>query len=256
MPENQDSTIAQLARHLRSARRITVLTGAGVSAESGVPTFRGEGGLWRTHRSEELATREAFARDPTLVWEWYDWRRQLVAACQPSRAHTVLAGWSHRFEHFTLITQNVDGLHERAGTRHVLRFHGSLWDLRCWSGCLTSPDRWIDETTPLTPIPPHCPACGGLARPGVIWFGEAIEPDILDQSLAATECDLFLSVGTSSLVYPAASLERQAKSHRAVTAEINLGTTPASGLVDLRLRGPAEELLDALEHARAETPST
>ena len=254
MSENQDSTIAQLARHLLSARRITVLTGAGVSAGSGVPTFRGEDGLWRTHRSEELATPEAFVRNPTLVWEWYDWRRQLVAACQPNRAHTVLADWSHRFDHFTLITQNVDGLHERAGTRDVLRFHGSIWDLQCWNDCPASRARWIDETTPLPSRPPRCPACGGLARPGVVWFGEAIEPDVLGRSVAATECDLFLTVGTSSLVYPAASLVRQAKANRAITAEINLDATPASGLVDVLLRGPAEELLNAVEQARAATP--
>ena len=251
MPENHDSTVALLAERLQSARRVTVLTGAGVSAASGVPTFRGTNGLWRTHRPEDLATQEAFARDPHLVWEWYDWRRQLVAACQPNRAHEVLADWSHRFGYFTLITQNVDGLHERAGTLDVLRFHGSIWELRCWNRCAASPERWADETTPLPTRPPRCPTCGGLARPGVIWFGEAIEPDILDRSLAATDCDLFVTVGTSSLVYPAASLVQRAKVRRAVTAEINLEATPASDLVDIALRGPADQLLADVEAARA-----
>ena len=254
VPESHDAAITRLAAHLRSAHRITVLTGAGVSAASGVPTFRGADGLWRTHRPEDLATPEAFAHNPDLVWEWYDWRRQLVAACQPNRAHAVLADWSHRWSHFTLITQNVDGLHERAGTLDVLRFHGSIWELRCWNNCAASPARWPDETTPLSTRPPLCPACGGLARPGVVWFGEAIDPEILDQSLASADCDLFLTVGTSSLVYPAASLVQQAKALRAVTAEINLDVTPASGLVDITLRGPAEALLAAVEEARATGP--
>ena len=254
VPTSHDSAITQLAECLRSAQRVTVVTGAGVSAASGVPTFRGADGLWRTHRPEDLATPDAFARDPDLVWEWYDWRRQLVAACQPNAAHTVLADWSHRVSHFNLITQNVDGLHERASTLNVLRFHGSIWELRCWKNCAASPARWPDETTPLPTRPPRCPACGGLARPGVVWFGEAIDPDTLDQSLAATDCDLFLTVGTSSLVYPAASLVQQAKARRAVTAEINLEATPASGLVDITLRGPAAELLARVEAAGAAGP--
>ena len=227
-----------------------------MSAASGVPTFRAADGLWWSHCPEELATPGAFARDPDLVWEWYDWRRQLVAACQPNRAHAVLTDWSHRLSHFTLITQNVDGLHERAGTLGVLRFHGSIWELRCVNHCAASPARWPDETTPLATRPPRCPACGGLARPGVVWFGEAIEPDILDRSLAATDCDLFLTVGTSSLVYPAASLVQQAKARKAVTAEINLDASPTSSLVDITLRGPAEELLAALEEARGAGPPT
>lgn len=222
-----------------------------MSAASGVPTFRDPNGLWRTHRPEDLATPDAFARDPGLVWEWYNWRRQLLASCQPNRAHTLLADWSRLFSHFTLITQNVDGLHERAGTLDVIRFHGSIWELRCWNDCEESPTRWSDDTVPLPIKPPRCPACGGLARPGVVWFGEAIEPEILDRSLASADCDLFLTVGTSSLVYPAASLVQRAKTHKAVTAEINLEATAATDLVDLTLRGPAEELLVDVEEARA-----
>ena len=162
----------------------------------------------------------------------------------------MLSDWSHLFSHFTLITQNVDGLHERADTLDVIPFHGSIWELRCWNDCEGSPAGWPDNTTP-RPVPPRCPSCGGLARPRVVWFGEAIEPEILDRSLASTDCDLFLTVGTSSLVYPAASLVQRVKAHKAVTAEINLEATPATGLVDLTLRGPAEELLADVKEARA-----
>ena len=245
-----DAPIRTLAATLSSGP-VTVLTGAGVSAASGVPTFRGADGLWRQHRPEELATPEAFARDPELVWEWYDWRRQLVAACEPNAAHAVIAGWSRSLDDFTLITQNVDGLHERAGTARMLRFHGSIWDLRCWQQCGGSPERWEDRTAPLPERPPRCPSCGDLARPGVVWFGESIDPDVLKQSVDATACALFLTVGTSALVHPAASLVARAKAQGAFTAEINLEPTPASNVVDLALHGPAEEILVAIEQARS-----
>ena len=196
---------------------------------------------------EELATPEAFAADPTVVWEWYDWRRQKVAACRPNRGHGVLADWSRRFERFTLITQNVDGLHERAGSRHVVRFHGSIWQLRCWQRCADRPDAWWDETVPLPELPARCPACGGLARPGVVWFGEAIDGDVIDRSVAATATDVFLTIGTSAVVYPAASLVHEAKRRGAFAGEVNLESTPASPRVDVALHGPAEHLLDAID---------
>ena len=236
--------LEDLARRLGTARRITVMTGAGVSAASGVPTFRGEGGLWRTYRAEDLATPEAFRRDPRLVWEWYDWRRSLIAACAPNHAHEVIARWSAR-DGFTLVTQNVDGLHERAGTRGVVRFHGSIWELRCAAGCGRPP--WEDRTVPLTPLPARCEACGGLARPGVVWFGEPIEPDVLARSYAACECDVFLSVGTSSIVYPAAALVHMARANGAFTAEINPVATEAAGVVDLAIAVKAEEALPRIE---------
>jgi NAD-dependent deacetylase len=227
--------------------RITVLTGAGVSAASGVPTFRGPDGLWRNFRPESLATPEAFRRDPKLVWEWYDWRRQILSTKKPNRAHEVLAGWSRRYPRFTLITQNVDGLHERAGTQNLIRFHGSIWEVLCWSGCSGSPDRWWDETVPFPSIPPPCPHCGGIIRPGVVWFGEGIDPNVMSRSIDALDCDLFFTIGTSSLVYPAASLVHEAKSRGAYTVEMNVESTDASALLDLALQGPAEELLDELE---------
>jgi NAD-dependent deacetylase len=223
------------------------MTGAGVSAASGVPTFRGDDGLWSNFRVEELATADAFARDPHLVWEWYDWRRKLIAACAPNRAHEVLAGWSHRYPDFHLITQNVDGLHERAGTRNVVRFHGSLWELSCWQRCAGAPDRWRDETASFESLPPSCPHCGGLARPAVVWFGEAIDPDVLERSLTATDCDVFLVVGTSGIVYPAAGLADESRRRGARTIEINPEPTGAASRFDVVIRGKAEEALDELD---------
>ena len=235
--------IAALQKRLDSARRVTVMSGAGISAASGVPTFRGDGGLWRSFRAEDLATPEAFRRDPRLVWEWYDWRRTLIAACQPNAAHAALAGWSAH-PGFTLITQNVDGLHERAGTRGVIRFHGSIWELRCASGCGTRP--WDDRAAPLPDMPPRCAACGGLARPSVVWFGEPIDDTVLASCEAALECDLFISVGTSSVVYPAAGLVHAARQQGAFTVEINPTATETAAALDLAIAMPAEEVLPSL----------
>lgn len=235
----------ELVTRLRGARAIVAVTGAGVSAGSGVPTFRGKDGLWGKYRAEDLATPEAFAHNPQLVWEWYDWRRNVIARCRPNAAHEVLAKWSQR-PGFTLITQNVDGLHERAGTANVVRFHGSIWVLRCAADCGTAP--WEDRRTPLPELPPLCPACGGLARPGVVWFGESIEPDILQQSSdAASRADVFLSIGTSSLVYPAAGLLNVARRSGAFAAEINPGATGAAGDVDVAIAAPAEDALPMLD---------
>lgn len=241
------------ADRIRTARRLTVLTGAGVSAASGVPTFRGAGGLWRSYRPEDLATPEAFARQPRLVWEWYDWRRQVIARCRPNAAHEVLTRWSRR-PGFTLVTQNVDGLHERAGTHPVIRLHGSIWEMRCARACPASPPSWRDDTVPLVDLPPRCPWCGDLARPAVVWFGEALDPSVWRAALAATACDVFLTVGTSAIVYPAASLVHEGKARGAFTIEVNLEGTPASATVDLALHGPAEDVLPALD--RLLEPST
>ena len=241
--------IADLAARFTSDARITVLTGAGVSAASGVPTFRGPGGLWKQFKPENLATVTAFNRDPRLVWEWYDWRRQIVSDKKPNAAHQVLASWSRRYSHFTLITQNVDGLHEDAGTRNIIRFHGSIWQVSCWNRCISSPSTWLDRTVPYPDIPPHCPYCGGLIRPAVVWFGEAIDPVVLERSRESADCDLFLTIGTSSLVYPAAGLVYKAKSHGAYTVEINVEPTAASSVLDNVLAGPAEEILPVIEQA-------
>lgn len=237
-------SLQQLTDRLRAARRVTVLTGAGVSAASGVPTFRGPGGLWRQFRPEQLATPQAFARDSRLVWEWYAWRRERIAGCEPNAAHLALARWSRVLPNFTLITQNVDGLHERAGTRNVVRFHGSIWELSCWNRCGTA--SWRDERVPFPDLPPRCPACGGLARPAVVWFGEPIDRDVLDASEAALNCDLLVVAGTSSVVYPAAGLVDAAAARGAFTVEINPAITDASDRVRLSFRAPAEVLLPRL----------
>ena len=233
-----------VADRLRTAARVTVMTGAGISAASGVPTFRGPGGLWRSFRPEELATADAFRRDSTLVWEWYDWRRSLIAKCLPNAAHEILARWSPR-DGFTLITQNVDGLHERAGSNDTIRFHGSIWRLRCWDEC--GRPEWEDRTVPINPLPPRCPDCGGLARPAVVWFGEAIAPRILRACDAAIVCDVFLSIGTSSVVYPAAGLLHTAKRRGAFTVEINPQTTDVAPSIDLAIPHQAEAALPALD---------
>jgi len=232
-----------LVDRLQPDARITVLTGAGVSAASGVPTFRGADGLWKNFRPETLATAEAFGRDPKLVWEWYAWRRFRIAACDPNAAHHVLADWSRRFRNFSLITQNVDGLHERAGTRNTICLHGSIWEVSCWQGCATAPKRWRDDTLSFDEIPPSCPHCRGPIRPGVVWFGETLDPTVVRQASKAAECDVFITVGTSAIVYPAAGFITAAKHHGAYTVEINPETTPATSAVDLSLRGGAEMVL-------------
>ena len=247
-----NADLQTVADRLRVATRVTVMTGAGISAASGVPTFRGSGGLWRSFRPEELATAEAFARDPQLVWEWYDWRRSLIAKCAPNAAHHVLARWSQR-PGFTLITQNVDGLHERAirlaslaqAEAEVIRFHGSIWRLRCWDDC--GRPEWEDRSTPSAPLPARCPDCGGLARPAVVWFGEPIDPRVLHACDAATTCDAFLSIGTSSVVYPAAGLVHAATRRGAFTVEINPEPTDAASAVDVALAMPAEIALPELD---------
>jgi len=245
-----DRAVETVVRLLAGARRVTVLTGAGVSAASGVPTFRGPDGLWRRHRPEDLATPEAFARDPRLVWEWYDWRRQRIAACAPNDAHRVLARWTGERPGTTLVTQNVDGLHERAGARDVVRLHGSIWDVRCADGCPRGRgSRRLDEV-PLATLPPRCPHCGGIARPDVVWFGESLDARQLERAAeAAAACDVFLAVGTSAVVYPAAGLVVHARQAGAATIEINLDATPMAPFLDVVVRAPAERVLALVDAA-------
>jgi NAD-dependent deacetylase len=233
--------IDRLAEQLQRARRVTVLTGAGISAASGVPTFRGTGGLWRTFRAEDLATLEAFERDPALVWEWYEWRRSTIASCQPNAAHDVLARWTRESSQCTVITQNVDDLHVRAGTERLVRLHGSIWELACCDGCGARP--WRDERVPLPRQPPTCESCNSLARPAVVWFGESLATADIEAASLACSCDVFIAVGTSAIVYPAAGLLGQARARGAFTAEINVETTSASAAVDLAIQGGAEVVL-------------
>lgn len=236
---------------LDRVRSLAVLTGAGISAESGVPTFRGHGGLWRNYRPEDLATPRAFRRDHKLVWEWYDWRRALIGDCRPNAAHDTLAEMESYFDGFTLITQNVDGLHRLAGSRNIVELHGNIWGLRCTRGC-RSP--WEDRAVPLHEIPPHCPDCGALARPDVIWFGESLPGEALDAAFAAAQrCQVMLVVGTSAVVQPAASLPLAALQRGAYVVEINPQPTPLSEVVDEAIREPAAVALPGWWHAwRAE----
>ena len=215
---------------------LVVLTGAGVSAESGVPTFRGAEGLWRTYRAEELATPIAFHRDPQLVWEFYAWRRELLAACKPNRAHLLLTEIENQISDFTLITQNVDGLHAAAGSRNIIELHGTIWRMRCTS----CEDRWDDWSVPLGELPPPCPGCGEKARPDVVWFGETLDPEVLDLAFEVAQCaHTMLVIGTSGIVYPAAELPRVCKTRGARLIEINPQETPISGIADQVYRSKA-----------------
>jgi NAD-dependent deacetylase len=225
---------------------IVVLTGAGISAESGVPTFRGAGGLWRKFRPEDLATPQAFARDPKLVWEWYAWRREMLAKCEPNAAHRTLVEIETHANAtggaLTLVTQNIDGLHEAAGSRNVVRLHGSIWSMRCMRDGIG----WEDRRVPLPEIPPRCPKCGSLARPDVVWFGEVLDDLLLQAAMdAAAQARTMLVVGTSALVQPAASLPLIAKRNGARLVEINPDETPLSEFADEVLHGPAASELPA-----------
>lgn len=237
-----DDQILQARTHIASARKVTVLTGAGISADSGVPTFRGAEGLWRSYRAEDLATPEAFERNPRLVWEWYNWRRELIATKQPNPAHEALVEMERRDKEFWLITQNVDGLHRTAGSRQLSEIHGNIWKVRC-TGCAVISE---NKEVPL-PLLPMCRQCHALLRPHIVWFGESLwEEDLHRCGEALRDCDLLLVIGTSGVVYPAAGFSSVAKEAGALVIEINLETTPQSDLVDLSLQGRAKDLVPLL----------
>lgn len=232
------TTGSNLQACFNSQASVVVLTGAGISAESGVPTFRGAGGLWRQYRAEDLATPAAFRRDPRLVWEWYAWRREVVAACQPNAAHATLVQMEQSLSKFTLITQNVDGLHERAGSQRILRLHGNLWSARCVREGTRQP---LDGD--LSALPPRC-ACGALLRPDVVWFGETLDNSVVGAAgIAAQRADLLLVIGTSALVYPAASLPYLTLAAGGRVIEFNVERTPLSDDVGEVILGPATETL-------------
>lgn len=244
-PQTRAEALAVAAKALRSAEHVCILTGAGVSAESGIPTFReAQTGLWAQFSPQELATPAAFASNPARVWQWYATRRASVRAAQPNPAHLALATLAQRVSHCSLITQNVDDLHERAGSRDVIRLHGSLMNARCSNGCPGT----VQPTDEQHGEPPACPTCGALMRPDVVWFGEPLPMGPFEQARsAAVACDVFLSVGTSNLVEPAASLPWIAATHGATVIVVNPTMEgQRRGPSILPLEGPAGVLLPRL----------
>jgi len=232
------ASIEKAIEIIRGAGGVIALTGAGVSAESGLPTFRGKEGLWKNYRAEDIATPESFAANPKLVWEWYNWRRGLFKSCSPNPAHEALAKLENAQFEFTLVTQNIDGLHSLAGSRSVLEVHGSIWRIRCDScGHVEH-----NETVPL-PEPPFCD-CGSPLRPDVVWFGESLDSQILSAVMEAlARTDVMIVAGTSSVVYPAASFAAYAKQAGASIIEVNLEPTPLTSLADISIQGKAGEIL-------------
>jgi NAD-dependent deacetylase len=241
---------AELVSLLQRASRLVVLTGAGVSQESGLRTFRdahpstgsGQAGLWTQYRPEDLASPEAFRRNPKLVWDWYAWRREAVKGVRPNPGHYALVEIEKRVPNFTLITQNVDGLHRMAGSQHVLELHGNIQRVRC-ADCHRFTEVWDDDTE----VVPRCKECGGLLRPDVVWFGEALPRDQLEAAVeAARSCDVFFSIGTSGVVQPAASLAFAAHNRGAVVVEINAEPTPLTPKADYVLHGKSGQILPEL----------
>lgn len=237
---NPVSLSDEVLRQLRDAQRLAVLTGAGISAESGVPTFRGHGGLWEGVRPEELASPEGFRADPERVWRWYRYRRELMGRVEPNAGHRAIARLEERVPSFCLVTQNVDGLHARAGSRRILELHGNVLRSHCHAGCgAETPE---DETAPV----PLC-RCGAPLRPSVVWFGEMLPQDVFQEAYHEMgRCEVCLVVGTSAIVYPAASLPQVARTAGAAVIEVNPETTPLSPICTATLRGPAAEVLPAL----------
>jgi len=232
----------ELLEKLKEAKTVAVLTGAGISAESGVPTFRGENGLWKRYRPEELANFEAFINNPVLVWEWYEYRRQLIYNVEPNPGHYALAEMEKIFTEFFLITQNVDGLHYKAGNTNIFELHGNILKNRCIN-CNTIIENIVIE---IDKEIPRC-SCGGMIRPDVVWFGEMLPQDVLSDAInAAHSTDIFLSIGTSALVHPAASLPLEAKYAGAYVIEINYESTPISNSVHESILGKSGEILPKL----------
>jgi NAD-dependent deacetylase len=245
MPAQQPVASTQLRERLRAARRVFVLTGAGVSAESGVPTFRGGGqsAVWKGLPFEVISSAVMVERDLPAVWEWFDYRREALGHCRPNLAHLALAAWQEMFESLTLVTQNIDGLHAEAGSRGVLELHGNVWTARC-TRCGARED--VRRLSPRE-RPPGCPECGDPMRPDVVLFGEMLPAGVYRLAAeAAARCDLCFVVGTSAVVYPAAELPVIARRAGAYVVEINPEPTPLSELCDEVLQGPAGEIIPSL----------
>ena len=239
--QNIKEDIQDIKERLHNAKAVTVLTGAGISAESGVPTFRGKDGLWKNFRPEDLATHEAFKKDPKLVWEWYDSRRQTLGLLRPNPGHIAIAEIEKRNKDFALITQNVDGLHQLAGNKNVIELHGNIWRVKCTACSKVN----LNKDVPIK-ILPFC-ECGGLLRPDVVWFGEMLSDNALTKAFVASDnCDLMFVIGTSGVVHPAASIALRAKDEGAFVVEINIENTPLSVSADVTLLGKAGDILPQL----------
>jgi NAD-dependent deacetylase len=237
-----DEKIAFLKERLRRAKKLMVLTGAGISAESGVPTFRGQDGLWQNYNVTDLATPQAFAANPKLVWAFYNWRRNLISQIKENPAHQALAILEESLPDFTLVTQNVDGLHRRAGSKNIIEIHGNLWQVKC-SQCR---QKYIDMSVNMGTLP-LCKICGGLLRPDVVWFGENLDHQLLQRvEETAQTCDVLLVIGTSCQVYPVAAIPMIAKNGGAFAGEINTEETPITAGIDITIIGKAGEILPLL----------
>ena len=236
---------------LEEAESVVVLTGAGVSAESGVPTFRGAGGLWREYSATSLATPEAFRADPKLVWEFYNYRREVLEPLTPNPGHYAIASLEERFARFTLITQNIDNLHRVAGTREIVELHGNIWRVRCTNpGCERYTLAWENRDVPVDPLPPKCEACESLLRPHVVWFGEMLDPEQLRRSLVAVDdCDYLIVAGTSAAVQPAASMPMTASRGGAFVLEVNPEPTDISPYMSEAVQEPSGVALPRLLEA-------
>ncbi len=233
------SGVERVRQRIASARAVCVLTGAGVSADSGVPTFRGASGLWEGYRVEDVATHDAFARDPAFVWRFYDERRQQLMSLRPNAAHLALVVLEQHCSDLTIATQNIDDLHHLAGSRRVLELHGNIWKARC-----TRCGAVADYREVPVKFPPACVRCGGMLRPHVVWFGESLDEVIIDATVEALSCcDVLLVIGTSGTVYPVAGFPAVARERGAFLVEVNPQRTPISGLADVVLLGRANEVV-------------
>ncbi len=244
MSESLERELDRAAKMIERAEYVIAFTGAGISAESGVPTFRGKGGLWEKYKPEEIATPEAFERDPRRVWEWYKWRMELIARTKPNPGHIALARMEEAGIVKAIITQNVDGLHQRAGSKNVLELHGSIWRVRC-----VNPSCGYRATIrePPKEIPPRCPRCGSLLRPDVVWFGEPLPSRVWEQAvIEAGNADLVIVVGTSGVVMPAAMIPLLVKQHGGVIIEVNVEPSNITVSADVFLRGKAGVVLPKL----------
>jgi NAD-dependent deacetylase len=235
------------ARLLLGSGKVVVFTGAGMSKDSGVDTFRGPGGIWERFSAADLATYEGFIRDPAKVWRWNEHRRQQVAGLTPHQGYIALAEMEDLFPEVVVITQNIDGLHARSGASHVVELHGNIWKVRC---SVEDNEPWLDERTEFPEVPLHCDSCGGLLRPHIVWFGETLDPnDVYAATEESSSCDSMLVVGTSAVVYPAAGFPQVAKREGAKIIEVNIEPTPITDYADASLFGRAEEVLPALVEA-------